>query len=797
VLNRRCSSVSLLLVVLVAPALARPTLDERPAKPGEWGYRPAEGATSRVTPPAFTWRPKRGLAWELEVARHKDMKDVVYRVRGLKFSAHCPPKTLPSGAYSWRYRGVGSKGTTHWSKVRSFRVAKDAAAFPLPPREELLARVPRRHPRLFVRPEGVAKLAGLAKGSLAPRFAALVRRCEQLLRKPPSVEEPPRYPRGTVHRSEAWRKIWWGNRRRTVAALEGAATLAFTRLLGGKLAYGQEAKRILLACAKWDPTGSTGYLYNDEAGMPYAYHFARTYTFVADLLSEAERATCRAVLRARGREIYAFLCPSHLWWPYSSHSNRAWHFLGELGIALLGEVPEAADWLWFALQVQFTCYPVWGDADGGWHEGMAYWSSYQARFTWWADVMREALRIDIFRRPYYAQTGYYGMYMLPPHKRGGGFGDQNAAMNARRIAPLMATLAAQSKNPHWRWWVEQVTGKTLSASFGSGYVGFLRASLEAPAPRAPTDLPTSRLFAGTGQAVLTTGLGDARKNVHVVFKSSPFGTQSHGYDANNAFLLWAYGKRLLIRSGKRDMYGSRHHSRWMWSTRSVNSVVVGKRGQVSHSANAKGRIAAFKTTPQLDLVVGEAAKSYGQRHKVDRFQRALIFAKPDLLVVYDRLESPKPETCDYWLHSPKAFEVTGPRSLRIEDGGVGCDVEFLVPAKLGFTRTNQYDPNPRPRVKLREWHLRARTAAPQRRTAFVALYRLYRGKRPPTRKASLERLPGGYALRAEVAGGELRALLPDTDLSALKGLGLRSRGGIVARVERGAEAQTVEIPHHY
>ena len=35
-----------------------PTLDERAAGPGEWGYRPGEGQASEVDPPGFVWRPQ-------------------------------------------------------------------------------------------------------------------------------------------------------------------------------------------------------------------------------------------------------------------------------------------------------------------------------------------------------------------------------------------------------------------------------------------------------------------------------------------------------------------------------------------------------------------------------------------------------------------------------------------------------------------------------------------------------------------------------------------------------------------
>ena len=43
--------------------------------------------------------------------------------------------------------------------------------------------------------------------------------------------------------------------------------------------------------------------------MPYAYYFARTYTFVYPLLSEADREKCRAVMKIRGDEMYGHPAP--------------------------------------------------------------------------------------------------------------------------------------------------------------------------------------------------------------------------------------------------------------------------------------------------------------------------------------------------------------------------------------------------------------------------------------------------------------------------------------------------------
>ncbi len=780
------AAVNVLVLLLLTPGLVaaeKLTLDERAAGAGEWGYRPGEGSVSAVNPPSFSWRPQKGLRWEIECARDVTFKKVEYRAEDLKFNVNCPPRVFKPGTYTWRYRGKDAKGRyTNWSKPKTFTIAPDATKMPLPVREELLSRIPKNHPRLFVRPENLGQLRELARGKMKGDYERLVRECEKLLARPPSTKEPPKYPKDMVRGSEEWRKVWWGNRTYTIRALNGAATLAFTRLLGGQEKYGLEAKRILLECAKWDPKGSTGYRYNDEAGMPYAYYFSRAYTFVNDLLGEKEKKICRDVMKVRGDEMYRHLCPRHLWRPYSSHSNRAWHFLGEVGIAFIGEVEGADDWVWFAMNVFYNVYPVWCDDDGGWHEGISYGHSYLGRFTWWADVMREAMGIDAYDKPFFSQAGYYTMYLMPPGKVGGGFGDSAWRRSASRNVSLMSQFAAQAGNGHWQWYVEQMGG----ARETSGYIGFVRGTLPKVKAKPPDDLASSRLFGGTGQVYLNSDLSNASKSVQVLFKSSPFGTQSHGNEANNSFMLWAYGKRLLVRSGHYDSYGSAHHSNWVWSTRSVNNITVNNRGQGKRTAQSQGKIVGFKTTPSMDIVAGEAGQAY-EGDILDRFTRAIIFVKPDLVVVYDRLEAKEPSTFEYWLHAINKIDVENQRDICVRNDDVVCDIDFLAPSGLTFKQTNEYDPKPRPRIKLREWHLTATTAEKKKQMEFVTLYRPHRAEDKVPSKASLERIKGGYALKVKVSDGEFAAVLPTDDRVTLEAYGLKSKGAIKCRLKRVGE----------
>ena len=639
-----------------------------------------------------------------------------------------------------------------------------------------------------MRPENLEQLRELAQGRMKRQYDQLVKECERLLARPPSTKEPRKYPKGMVRGSDSWRELWWGNRTYTIRALNGAATLAFTRLLGGPEKYGLEAKRILLECAKWEPKGSTGYRYNDEAGMPYAYYFSRTYSFVNDLLNEDEKKICREVMKVRGEEMYRHLCPRHLWRPYGSHANRAWHFLGEVGIAFLGEVEGAEDWVWFAANVFSNVYPVWSDDDGGWHEGVSYWSSYIDRFTWWADVMRAAMGINAYDKPYFSKVGYYAMYLMPPGKVSGGFGDGANRRRASQLVPLMSQLAAQAGNGHWQWYVEQMGGPDVT----SGHIGFIRGALPKVEAEAPDDLPVSKLFKGTGQAYLNTTLTSADKDVQVIFKSSPMGTQSHGNAGNNSFVLWAYGQRLLIRTGRYYNYGGPHHRDWMWSTRSVNNITVNGQGQAKRTAKARGEIVAFKTTPSMDIVVGEAAQAY--EPALERFTRAVIFVKPELVVVYDRLEAKEPSTFEYWLHAVNKINVEDQHRIQVKNEDVVCDIDFLRPSGLSFKQTDQYDPNPIPRIKLREWHLTATTPEKAKRVEFITLYRPHRLKDQVPDEAALEQIKGGYALEVKLSDGQFVALLPTADDVTMKAHSLQSKGAIKCRLKRAfGQAETLGL----
>ncbi|MHC4932147.1 MAG: DUF4962 domain-containing protein [Planctomycetota bacterium] len=711
--------IDALAALAMAVALAAP--DDSAAGPGEWGFRPLDGLASAVDPPAFVWRPQKGArTYDLQVAADPRFRRIVHEATGLKLHCHCPHDLLRPGTYYWRYRSIGKeKAATDWSRTRRFRIEKGAVAFPMPARAELLGRIPEGHPRLLLPPDLVQGARQLAADLLKEKWNAIVARCEKLLEDPPDLTEPLKY--GLTERRfvdlKAFRKRWWGNRKRVVAVTDSAAMLAFAWLISGEERYGREARRLILAACEWDPTGATGYRYNDEAGMPFAYYTARTYTWLHDYLSEEDRQKIRAVMRVRGEEIYRHLLQSrHIWRPYGSHRNRAWHWLGEVGTAFRGEIEGADDWAWLAHNIFWCAYPVWSDERGGWHEGINYWNSYVGRALFWLTTMRMVYDVDGFEKPYYRNAGDFALYVSPPGETMGGFGDLSPGFRSQRARSLMTVLSRMGGNPHWAWYVQESGGEALPG----GYLGFVLGTLFGVQPAAPRDLPSSVLFPGIGVAALHSDLVDRTKDVQFMLKSSPMGSQSHGFEAQNSFLLSVAGDPVFIRTGRRDSYGSAHHRLWMWETKSTNSILVNGKGQEAHTNRPLGRITHFETTPRYDYVVGEAADAYPGRLK--RFTRAVLFIKPHAIVIFDALEAHEPSTFQWLLHSPNKMEVDG-RTILASGERARAALHFAAPPDLEITQTDRFDPPPWERIKLKQWHLQASTREKRAAVEFVTVIR--------------------------------------------------------------------------
>jgi len=713
----RWMGVWLLLAAWLAMGAAwadRPAISEQPGPRPGVGVLPADGSTPQVNPPPFAWPPQQdAVEYVVEIASDRAFRPAgTLRIEGIRYSLYTHTRPLRPGWHCWRYAYRTSDGlTSRWSPVRTLHVSDQAVRFPRPPTAVATERLPAEHPRLLLRPEEVWRLRRATRGPLHDRWVRLRTRAIAALGLELTPEPPP-FTDGQWNAAE-WRRNYASARN----AAQTAELLAFAYLISGDETYAARARYWLLHIASWDPAGSTSMRVNDEAGMPILFLTSRAYSWIHDTLTEPEREALQAMVRARGGEAFARLTNSHYeQYAYSSHAGRMWHFLAEAAIAYYGEVPEAERWLDYALTIFWGWYPVWGDSEGGWSEGLAYWNSYMNRVTWWLDVLRSATGIEGARKPFFGRTGDFPLYFAPPHGPVSGFGDYAERAAPAGGASVVNYLADAVGNPAWKWYAQQWD----RAEYADTPVGFLRAARATPVPAAPpADLPQARAFRGVGWVALHTHLEDAARNVQLHFRASPFGNISHAHSDQNAIVLGAYGEPLLVNTGLRPWYGSPFCKQWYWTTQAHNAVLVGGEGQPK-TREAEGRITAFVDNGEWAFVEGDAGEAYPNARQV---VRRILFLRPDVFVIHDHIETERPLKCQWMMHARSPFAVADAQPcVTLTHGKAALLAQFEAPDGVTISQTDKYPLEPEvTRKPPPEWHLTAESPSPATAHDFVVI----------------------------------------------------------------------------
>ena len=700
-----CHRTSILLTALVlglaaaGAAGAKPVLDPEP-KDAQKPYSPAMGQRVEVNPPPFIWVPTaRKAVYVLQVSTSKDFTAGQTQTFGkIATSVFVPSQPLPAGTWFWRY-GVETDGGVVFGKARPFAVPAGLRKFPFPDVKKLIARVPKRHPRVLFCGEHLQRIRSAARGELKADVDRFVRSCRRAIGEK-LVAEPPR-PRSGSERVTVMRT--------TRPPMDRMEQCALAYLLTGDKPLGLEAKRRIMYFFSWDPAGSTGLWSYDEPAMWVMMRGTRAYDWTYDLFTPAQRAKVEPVMKERARQFYVHLKDKRRFEtnPYESHAGRMPGFLGEAAICFAHEWPEATGWLEYATLLYMTSYPAWGADDGGWQEGPGYWSAYMSFALHYVAALRNATGVDLMNKPFFRNTPYYALYCATPYNEHRPFGD-GAWSSPAGIGRTLYAFSSLLDDPYLRWH-HQASGQSAGRDLLT--LATYKPDLK---PKVPSDLPQARVFPGVGLAALHTALGQKDKDITLLFRSSPFGSVSHGHADQNAFVVEAFGRGLALATGFYPWYSSPHHHQWTRDTRSVCSVLVDGRGQVVRKWGARGRIVAFRSAKGYDYVAGEAADAYGGRLK--RFRRHIVHVRPGVFVVYDDLLAAKPATFQWLLHAHDRVELEG-NVLRVRRDPAAMDVHMLLPRQSDLSQSDKYTPEPETHKHKRRdykntWHLTVSTKQP-------------------------------------------------------------------------------------
>ncbi len=492
---------------------------------------------------------------------------------------------------------------------------------------------------------------------------------------------------------------------------------------------------------------------------------AIAYDWLHGDLSEAERRRCAArmlelVKRMRGE------------YRHSDYNNQVYLQYGPIlyaAVALAGDgIDEAFAEAALAesrelLREHFipAINQAGGDGDGGWHEGLAYFSFFACELAHQLEAWRTASGEDLFPRA----SGLRGapawlLHCTRPHDGS------------------MAPLADIDTPSPWGW-QEAAYLPLLAARYQDGIAQ--RALALAPAADAArrwprvlwfdpaveatplASLPPGALFRSLGWAAMRSGW--EKEAVWAIFACGDT-YSGHQHSDQNGFVISMLGD-LAIDAGE---YGAKE-------TSFHNTVLIGE-GQRLYPTDPRrffaptaaggefdtGDIVAYEDNSHFTYAAGDASNAHGAFQDGKRVQekpvfiRRFIFLKPSTFVIDDRVRAPSPETPVRWLlHSHDAPAVEG-RRFRVADGGGELVGETLLPADAAIEVSRRSGGR-----KPREFHqLEVAPRAASIETRF--LHVLHARRRGESSEARCELAGSAGDLRLTVAadGRIFRSLLPSS-----------------------------------
>lgn len=432
------------------------------------------------------------------------------------------------------------------------------------------------------------------------------------------VTEPARYPEGKFEFA-----TWQKNNSLCFTIEDRVIGATYAWQLTGEAKYLAEAKKYALLVSDWDPTGATGVWENDHSAQALLHALGVFYDAAKQELSDAERAKIREAIRARCVDVYGMLNPfvakeTAAGMMMDPNNNHPWFSASSLGIgalAIFDEDPRAEEWVAYTAQVFWGWFLPRGCRDGGWHEGIDYWS-YTLFFVFQvADALQAAADVDLYQHPWLRNTALFKIYTHPPVGAYVPFGDcKHHPPNAFDKLIMMRLASVHDDAMAWKY-VDAIP-ETLSKPRELPYA-LLWSDRSGAAGKPLPEIPPVVHFRDIGWIVANTDPFDEEKQLVFAFRSGPFFGLSfgHAHADQNSFVYAMAGEKLLWDAGYYDSYLSPHHRHYSRLSDAHNTILVNGTGQQVHIAGLDGRVAAFESDGVDLSVTGDASAPliYGGR----------------------------------------------------------------------------------------------------------------------------------------------------------------------------------------
>ena len=705
---------------------------------------PAGGQAVSVNPPPMLWPSAGGKAtYSVRLSQQDTFPpDSTISAEGLRWAMFNAHRKLAPGTWYWQY-GVSIKGgATKWSETMSFQITDAAREFVTPPGAEMLAAVPRSHPRLVVTAEELPELRRRARESREAQ--SVVERAKRSIGKKLRDEASGRSKQKGASNSQEKKFARWASKGLAgkTAGLTDLQAQAY--LLSGDEACGREAIRCALHVASWDPDGVTSWGVSDFADGSCLRAMAVTYDACYDLLTEEQRTVLRDAIRTRAGRMFGKwrsnvetkIFSAHIW-------QHILHDFAQAAFATLHDVPEASEWATYVYELWIARVPLQGGSDGGWANGNNYFRTNFRTLVAIPKFFERLTGVGFFNHPWYQNVAQFLVYTWPPHSHSDGFGDgcdRREKLAFGRIA-FADVLAREMGSPLASWYVKASldgTGKTLARDSLFRMYRLTTSKSPPPVPEGlPASLPQARAFRDIGVVAMHTDLAHAPRNIMAAFRSSPYGSFNHAHADQNCFHLFVAGDRLFHSTGYYIAYGDDHFKGWYKHSRGHNTVLIDGKGQ-TFGPEGYGWIARYLHGDRITYCLGDASMAYGDAG-LTRFRRHMVLLRPNTVVVYDDLEADHPADWSWLLHSHEEMKREAGRqrlSVAMESGRGSVDIIAGTPLRIEVD--HRFDPPALNWRKITErdgsvkvypdqWHAVAKPAEKAVRMRCLAVFQIRHG----------------------------------------------------------------------
>jgi len=453
-----------------------------------------------------------------------------------------------------------------------------------------------------------------------------------------------------------------------------------------------EANRIGAAVDRGDESGQL------LAGAPRALHLAVAYDWLYDALPPGERATLAAHLASYADYAIAHEPPDVF--SAEAYAQAATVGLAGLALATSDDTPmsPAQRYLAYARgRWRSVLLPAMGYTRAWWPEGPVWMNAYVARYAlYFALAWTTATGEDLVAwargvgDPFGGLESYYA-YGLRPDLRFPNFGDipPEFVPGAEGNRPVLDMLAWATGLPVVQALAEEVSRRLPAGrDYNTGEAWHQVIFYDPARTRTPSraQLPLgAHLAPGTGDVVVMRGGWDDPDATHLVLSCGDWFTRRQHLEAGS-FQLYRRAP-LAVHTGSWDGYETRHWLNWL-AQRSIhaNTLAILRPGETFPNARripsvndggqrgmpyaARGRasvaehrsqlttgdqldtgsVTAFETARYHDYAACDITRAYnstavlapGAQPKVREVTRQVVMLRPELVVLFDRIEVTDP-----------------------------------------------------------------------------------------------------------------------------------------------------------